>query len=532
MSPPPPDGGVESRIDVDAVERFVAESGAARRELAPTLANLRSIDDDVRGAWASSSAAPARGAPAGGALDGLGRLLARFAAHEDDVAATRGRVLAADEGATRSLAGGGAVRASGVVNLRAPAATGRLSPWLDPGTDSWVVNLARAPFGVPATPALGRRVLGQGPGVVSSLLRTSLELQPESQVVLAATDPERFVANWLRAGRAGGEALAATALLAAGTQALTMAPWLDEVAGRAVGRRPGRELLAQLREGVALLGAEPDAFGAGALGWHDLQDDPYRWLGGFAPDLLAEALGALVLGRGAAAARSGTRALEAAEVAEALEAVEAPARLNGAPGRAGWRGVVGGPTVADPPPRPLPDLTSYRLGEKEWEPAGPIVSHREAPFESPETWVQDLNGGGPACAPGRRVNCIDTTRAAEANWRGQDAVAAPLKRPEHGGTSAHRLEDWSGGRLAPTTSEGIEQRLEALGPGSSAMIVTTWDTSGAHAFNAVNDAGVVKWVDAQSGSTSRWPPPYASHFDQLHAIFIDAGGRPVGGVTP
>ncbi len=520
---PPPGAGVESRVDTDAAERFTAESGAVRQELAPALANIRSIDDDVRAAW------PPATVPAGTGLDGLTRLLGRFETHEVEVAAARARVLAADEVRPWSLAGGGAVRASGVVNLRAPAATGRLNPWLDPGTDSWVVNLARAPFGVPPTPALGRRLLRDGPGVAASLLRTSFELQPVSQVVMAATDPERFVANWLRAGRAGGEALVATAVVAAGTQALTTAPWLDELAVRTIGRRPGRELLEQLRSGVGVLTTDPDAFGAAALGWDDLQADPYRWLGGFAPDVLLEALGAVMLGRGATSVRGGTRA---AEAAEAVEVLEAPARLNGAPGRAGWRGAVGGPTVADPLPRPLPDLAQFRLQEPEWAPAGPIVSHREAPFESPETWVEDLNGGGAACAPGRRVNCIDTTRAAEANWRGQDAVAAPLGRPEHGGTTAGRLEDWSGGHLGPTTSHGIEQRLQELGPGSSALIVTTWDNSGAHAFNAVNDQGVVKWVDAQLGSSAPWPPPYASHFDQLHAIFIDAGGRPVGGATP
>lgn len=517
---PPAAGGAETRIDVDAAARFVAESGSVRRELTPALANLRSIDDDVRAAWTGPPA------PAGAGLDGLARLLARFEVHEDEVATTQARVTAADEWAPRSLVGGGAVRASGVVNLRAPAATGRLNPWLDPGTDSWVVNLARAPLGMPPTPALGRRLISQGPGAAASLLRTSLELQPLPQLVLAATDPERFVANWLRAGAGAGEALLATALTAAGTQALTTAPWLDEVVGRAIGRRPGRELLDQIREGVGVLGTDPDAFGAAAVGWDDLQADPYHWLGGFAPDVLLEALGVVVLSRGGTAARGGSRATDA------LEALEAPARLNGAPGRAGRRGVVGGPTVADPPPRPLPDLTQFRLQEPEWAPAGPIVSRRAGPFESPETWVNDLNGGGPACTPGRRVNCIDTTRAAEANWRGQDAVAAPLGRPENGGTTAQRLEDWSGGRLGATTSHGIEQRLHDLGPGSSAMIVTTWDSSGAHAFNAVNDGGVVKWVDAQLGSTSRWPPPYASHFDELHAIFIDAGGRPVGGATP
>ncbi len=519
---PPPEAGAEARIDVDAVGRFAAESGAVRLGLAPMLANLRSIDDDVRAAWAGPPA------PTGAALDDLGRLLSRFEAHENDVAAARARVLAADGWSTRSLAGGG-VRASGVVDLRRAGASGRLNPWLDPGTDSWVVNLARAPLGVPPTPALGRRLLRQGPGVAATLLRTSHELQPLSQLMLAATDPERFAANWLRAGQAGGEALLATAMLAAGTQALTTGPWIDALAGRTIGRRPGRELLDQLRSGIAVLGTDPDAFGNGVLGWDVLQADPYRWLGGFAPDVLAEALGVGLLGRGAAGARNGARALKAAEVAEAMEAIEAPARLNGASGRAGRRGVVGGPAAADPPPHPLPDLAQFRLGEPEWAPPGPIVSHREAPFESPETWVRDLNGGGPGCAPGRRVNCIDTTRAAEANWRGQDAVAAPLGQPERGGTTAQRLEDWSGGHLGPTTSPGIERRLQELGPGSSAMIVTTWDSSGAHAFNAVNDGGVVKWVDAQAGSTSRWPPPYASHFDQLHAIFINAEGRPVGG---
>ena len=535
MSPPPPGdaGGAESRIDLDAVERFGIESSAVRLQLRPVLANLRPLDDDLRAGWGA-------GAPAGTALDDLARLLAGFEAHEIDVAAVHRHVVAADRngwvgptpGSLRSLAGGGAVRASGVVHLDVPAATGRLNPWLDPGTDSWVVNLARAPLGLPPTPAFARRVVRQGPGVVGPLLRTSLEFQTISQLWLAATDPGRFAANWARAGRGAAEAMAATAMMAIGTQALTTAPWIDEIAGRTIGRRPGRELLSQLGQGVALLGTDPDALGRATVGWDDLQADPYHWLGGFAPDVVLEILTGLALGRGATAARAGTRAAEAAQALEAMEAVEIPTRLNGAPGRRGWHRAVGGSTVADPPPRPLPDLAQFRRAEPEWAEAGPIVSHRQAPFEPPEDWVAHLNGEGAGCAPGRRVNCIDTTRAVEANWRGHDAVAAPLARPERGGTTAERLEQWSGGRLAPTTSHGIEQRLTELGPGSSALIVTTWDSPGAHAFNAVNDRGVVKWVDAQLGATSTWPPRYASHFDELQAIFIDAGGSPVGGATP
>jgi hypothetical protein len=175
---------------------------------------------------------------------------------------------------------------------------------------------------------------------------------------------------------------------------------------------------------------------------------------------------------------------------------------------------------------PFPDLDVQRQGEVEWAQAGPIVSHRRGPFESPETWVGDINGGGTGVA-GRNRNCVDCARAVEANWRGQDAVAAPVQPSVGRGTGAHLLEDWTGGTLQPTSVTGVGLRLEQMGPGSSALIVSRWGTGRAHAYNAVNDAGVIKWVDGQAGQVSGWPPPYASSVDATLAIFVGPDGTPL-----
>ena len=174
---------------------------------------------------------------------------------------------------------------------------------------------------------------------------------------------------------------------------------------------------------------------------------------------------------------------------------------------------------------PFPDLDEFRRTEADWAPAGPIVSNRDRPFEPPESWVADLNGDGMQ-TPGRHNNCIDCARAAEANWRGDDAVAAPLADPGAPGLPPDRLEDWTGGRFVPATIDEIHGRLTELGPGSSAIVTSAWDTGSAHAYNAVNDGGTIKWVDAQRGTASTWPPPYAEHVTDSIVIFIDADGNP------
>jgi hypothetical protein len=73
--------------------------------------------------------------------------------------------------------------------------------------------------------------------------------------------------------------------------------------------------------------------------------------------------------------------------------------------------------------------------------------------------------------------------------------------------------------------------LEKLGPGSSAIVGCQWTEHGAHWFNAFNDAGTVKAVDAQSDLVGSWPPSQDGvGFDESrmrfsHAIFFDPDGK-------
>ena len=125
---------------------------------------------------------------------------------------------------------------------------------------------------------------------------------------------------------------------------------------------------------------------------------------------------------------------------------------------------------------------------------------------------------------GRNTNSVDCVRAVEANWRGMDAAAAPLADPRALGAPIVFIENWIGGELRPTTLDDIQARLASLGHGSSALIVSHWQAPGGRAYNAVNEKGVIRWVDGQSGETALWPPPYAGQVSRSAAIFVGSDG--------
>lgn len=177
-------------------------------------------------------------------------------------------------------------------------------------------------------------------------------------------------------------------------------------------------------------------------------------------------------------------------------------------------------------------LIVHRRGENEWVPGSgeaiPAVLAQIEAKASPEFWARFINIPGPD-APGRDNNCVDCARAVESTWRGRPASSAAMVDANADGTSADRITDWSGGELSRASYADVERTLLELGDGASAIVVSSWHRGGGHAFNAVNDGGVVKFVDGQNGTVSGWPP-ISWHEGATHsswAVCFDNTGSPV-----
>lgn len=482
------DPGAGVRIDVDAVTRAVVRAEDVRAPFPPEVGEIEQLRRLVEAT--AGIAMPG--------LDGLAllsRLLDDNAATESEISAVVRSVMAAD-----------------VPLELAPAAHG--SPWLDPHTDAWTVNLVRTVTGGrPSAPFL-ERLGAEIPDLLAHASDT--ELTVANQVHLSVHEPDRFLANWTRALDGAVDATVGLATGVTGAVA-TILPGGDEVTEALIGRRLGDEMRAAVAAGLAGIVTDPDAVAESAVGWETLTTDPYRWIGEQIPGAVLEGL------------TPGVPILLTTRPARAARHLLPPVPLR-RPGLAPWAGpgarrspmssVAGAPPA---PGSPYPDLAIVRRREGIWGPVedAPV---RRAPFETPETWVDDINGGGHHL-PGRDVNCIDCTRATESTWRGQPEVAAPIADPSRRGAPLDWIEDWSGGRFRLSSADGVARRLDDLGPGSSAMIVATWSDEGAHAFNAVNDGGTIRWVDGQTGETLPWPPRYGSEIDTMLAIFVDPDGR-------
>jgi hypothetical protein len=94
-----------------------------------------------------------------------------------------------------------------------------------------------------------------------------------------------------------------------------------------------------------------------------------------------------------------------------------------------------------------------------------------------------------------------------------------------------RIEAWSGERFQRMSFDEIENRLNAGGHGSSAMIGVDWSSGGGHYFNAVNHQGRIIALDGQTGKNEPWPPSTgglgydASMIKLSEAIVRDGDGK-------
>jgi len=491
-------GGVAVRADPNALERLTAIGSSAVETFRATVRSVGELQAQVRAGCGHRAAW-------GDGLDHLGRLLTDV----DETAAltdeTRSELLAADApGSPLSSTGGHSL--GPLIWPGPPTVGGSTIPWFDPGTDSWVVGLLRT--GVQARPPkrFVDRLLADGPGLATDL--TDHDITAADQLLLLSRDRDRFADNWGRTALGALDGLVGVGTAAVGGAAV-LTPGMDDTVERITGRRPGAETTAGMAVAANDLLFDPDSVAESTIGWEQYRNDPYRWFGMMLPEAVFEG------------------ATAAVPLLPARRGVSAAIDLPPTGARPGGPGPALSPRLGldTPTAGPFPDLDEFRRLEGDWAPADPIVSHRAGPFESPEGWIADVNGDG-SSAPGRGTNCIDCARAVEANWRGDDAVAAPLADPSVPGLTPDRLEDWTGGRFRGASVDEIEIRLTELGPGSSAIVTSAWDTGGAHAYNALNDAGTVKWVDGQGAEVTTWPPPYAEHVDASIVIFIDPDGTP------
>jgi hypothetical protein len=145
----------------------------------------------------------------------------------------------------------------------------------------------------------------------------------------------------------------------------------------------------------------------------------------------------------------------------------------------------------------------------------------DGPHQRPWSWLRAVNAD--EAQPGRDNNCGECARAVHGTWHGRPAAAAALADRDSAGEAAGRMAEWAGRRPVRATMAEIGQRLEQLGPGSSAVVGCDWKGGGGHWFNAVNDAGRVLAVDGQRNRVGPWPPAVRDlRFDESRMQWSDA----------
>nr|WP_306206020.1 toxin glutamine deamidase domain-containing protein [Actinoplanes sp. RD1] len=159
---------------------------------------------------------------------------------------------------------------------------------------------------------------------------------------------------------------------------------------------------------------------------------------------------------------------------------------------------------------------------------------RPAVHPDPRTsqWPQLVNDGGPD-VPGRNTNCADVGLSVLSTWYGNPQVSGAMAQPNTTeAASTARQEQWLGsgfdhqgaGRMG---LDAVADQLLQAGPGSAAIIISTWSDGGvAHTWNAVNSGGTVVWIDAQTRQVSDTAPLYADRVANSWSITLDAAGRP------
>ncbi|MCB9172383.1 MAG: WXG100 family type VII secretion target [Ardenticatenales bacterium] len=110
--------------------------------------------------------------------------------------------------------------------------------------------------------------------------------------------------------------------------------------------------------------------------------------------------------------------------------------------------------------------------------------------------ARDINPGYPTT--GRVQNCVKCVQAMDDLLSGNGARIAPTTT---GPLPISQLSTKYGTTWQKATQASIESTLTASGHGSRGIVYVRWQSGGGHVFNVVNQKGVIRFIDAQTGKS-------------------------------
>lgn len=284
--------------------------------------------------------------------------------------------------------------------------------------------------------AIAAGVVEHGPGIAQTVGNAAFEISTLSPLTpqgfhLLVTDPGQFAENYQNFGGGALDWTVDTGKLVAAV-AIAGNPGLNAQVRQVTGRDIQQEVSAAVVGAAQFAAADPDAFAATVVNWEMLEEDPIRWAGEAAPEVVLEIVtgGA---GAGAAGARRAARA--------GADAADAASDANTAR-RAATENPPVSPRTAATPNAAVPITPRFTDKLKRFDELGEIDT---PPPPRPGTNPADIppppNGPLPAdLAPPRAgtgpVDLINPGRTPTAARGVGDG-------PEVGGSSAEQFRDGS-----------------------------------------------------------------------------------------
>ena len=127
-------------------------------------------------------------------------------------------------------------------------------------------------------------------------------------------------------------------------------------------------------------------------------------------------------------------------------------------------------------------------------------------------------------------NCAHRVADALTNRYGRDFRVPAASTSA--GVPARALFEGAGSRADFASYADVADRLRQLGPGSSAILSSSWagdgHRQGGHAYLAVNDGGEIHLIDFRTGERAGWPPHWGQDAVSRTAVgYLDARGEAV-----